>query len=330
MKTARSVIAVLIIVALAALIGGCSDDRSTGPADGSAALVNLGDPGIQPASGEPVQFAARVMTTDCNQRMLTFYGTKDTVVAAHDCEIVRLQNPFDDVPVPFSDIQVGDSVQVCGFRYEYNYILAHRLRIFCESNCGCYDVAFRDTITAIDYAAETFTVANRTETITTDSNTVIWGKIIVNRLGGLDEQGHYGQPGSCLAKQYGNTNTHTVAMDTVYEFADLQVGDIVEVRAKTVDPETLLAVWVKIANCNYKKCVDFTAFLATIDAAERVVTFTDQDWIGQVCPNAALFGLDGTLISLDDFSVGDYVAVKGFPLESDTLRICKMEMLEYQ
>jgi len=38
-----------------------------------------------------------------------------------------------------------------------------------------------------------------------------------------------------------------------------------------------------------------------------------------------LYNLDGEIIALEDFAVGEYVAVKGFPLEDNELKICVME-----
>jgi hypothetical protein len=81
---------------------------------------------------------------------------------------------------------------------------------------------------------------------------------------------------------------------------------------------------VKVANCNDKQCTTFSAALATIDVDARTVTFDGLDWLGTVCNGARLIGLDGEELTLADFAVGDYVAVKGFPVDDQTLKICEM------
>jgi hypothetical protein len=327
MSFARALALPLLGIAAILFVFGCSGDRSTGPGstggimDGMYAALTAGD---------PVQVTGRVMTTDPITRMLTFLGLPDTAIAAADCEIVLLTDPPDGVPITFEEIQVGDSVLVCGIIDENNYIPAHKIRVYVLQDCDTYDVAFRETITAIDYAARTFTVTNCTETITVDDNTLIWGNKIVTRPGGDGISGPDTTRGLCLLRGNPFENSYHEVETVIYDFSDLQVGDVVEVRADIAEPGTLLALKIKVANCSFKRTVEFVGYVATIDVSTRVVTFQGLNWIAVVCPGALLTDMTGQPVTLDDFSVGDTVAVKGFPLDTDALQICEMQLLEYQ
>jgi hypothetical protein len=301
----------LVGVFISLMIGGCSSDQPLAPSS------TTGDANYAVAPGDQVQFAARVATMDQNRRMLTFAGRPETVVAAHNCEIVRLNNG-QETPIPFTEIHPGDSVNVRGTRQQGGEVIATRLQL-CLDGAGSYDVAFRDTILTIDYDNNSFTVKGRTEVITVDANTVIWGQIVFSRdphsLGDGSEQRNQNQYG-------GDKNRGR--RDTTLAFTDLAVGTIVEVRANVVDPATLLAVTIKVANCGQSTCLKFNSYLASIDAAARIVTFTDQTWIGLVAKGANLTGLSDETLTLADFAVGDYVSVKGYVTTGDTLKICQM------
>ncbi len=330
MKSARAMAIMLLGTAVLLFAFGCSGDRSTGPATESSS-VGIAD-GMYAAAtaGDPVQAAGRVLTTDPVTRTLTFLDSPITAVAADDCEIVRLEDPPDGVPITFEDILVGDSVMVCGIMDEDNTILANRIRVYVVQECDTYDVGFRETITAIDYAAGTFTVTNRSETITVDENTLIWGNLIVYHNGSDGVSGSQTADASTFLRRNPFEVQDMEVERVIYEFSDLQVGDEVEVRADIVDPGTLLALKIKVANCNYKKSIEFVGYIATIDVANRVVTFQDMAWIAAVCPGASLLDINSQPITLDDFSVGEMVAVKGFPLDTDALQICEMQSLVYQ
>ncbi|NMC43995.1 MAG: hypothetical protein GYA46_08745 [candidate division Zixibacteria bacterium] len=308
----------LAIMGLVAVIGGCSDTSPLAPSVSSESTG--GTAFFAPTNGDPVEFSARVATVWQSQRMLTFDGRPDTVVAAHNCVIVRLLND-QETPVPFVDIQPGDTMQVSGTAQQNGYIIATRLRI-CTPGTGQYDLAFRDTIVAIDYAAGSFTVAGRTETILVDSATLIWGNIITRHQGTGNEYQNQEMAGSGCAKA--NPGYYTTSRDTILTLTDLAVGDVVEIKANIVDEATLLAVKIKLANCTEKICVTFTAALASVDVEASLVTFDGYDWTGQVCKNAVLLGLDGEPLTLADFAVGEWVAVKGFPVDETTLKICEM------
>jgi hypothetical protein len=317
MRQTANLLFLSVIVIMAAVIAGCSTDTPMSPATDTASLY------LSP--GTPVQIKARVATTDQNRLMLTLEGCPDTVIAYHNCQIVRLEND-NESPVPFVDIHPGDSVDVNGVRQQNGYVYAHKICI-CQSTGGQYDLAFRDTIVTIDYTYGTFTVAGRSEVITVDENTLIWGNIITKNYGdpNMFQNRNQVSSGSCAAKP--NPDYFTTTRDTILVFTDLAVGDVVEVRASIIDEATLLAVKIKLANCTEKLCVEFNAVLASVDVDTRVVTFDGLDWVGNVCSGARLIGLDGEPLTLADFAVGELVAVKGVPFEDGTLRICQMVKL---
>jgi len=275
---------------------------------------------IQYQTPENYQFAARVRATEQSRRMIMFQDRPDTVMVQQNCEFARNCFGF-QFQLQFSDIKPGDSLQVQGERRQDGYLHAHRVRICPTDPGGRWDISFKDTIAAIDYELGTFTVANRPELITTDEETKIWGSTLIilppaNRP--IDNGG------ASLGYQDGQQPLHT---DTALQFTDLAVGDPVMVHALYVDEFTLLAACIRLTDCPEikKKCVEFVDQLATVDPDTRIVTFVGQSWTGEVCPGAQLLGPEGEELTLADFTAGETVAVKGFPVTEDTLRISKME-----
>lgn len=298
------------------LLAGCSADNPIESANVTATTA------LQPAfliAGDPIQIQARVATIDPDQMMLTFVDYTEIAVADEETEIFTMQQGV-EVPVTFDYIKIGDSVQVCGTYQDNGYILANKIRVYLESECPDYDLSFRDYITAIDYDAGTFTVSERTETITTDDATVVWG--VDGGKVEFDTQEASVNYGTGAKVVVGSVPTYNYVE---YAFTDLKVGDLVEVKANVVNSSTLLAVSIKLAGSNFQDCVEFDAVIASLDCGTRIVTFEDFNWIGWVCPGAILTASDGTTLDLCDFAVGDNVAVKGLPIEGDSLKICVME-----
>jgi hypothetical protein len=321
MRSLSGKLILALLVTLAVFLTGCSKDTPMQPI--SASDSNLGTPFFAP-TGDQIQLTGKVATIDPAARTLTLDVYGYPIVAADDCEIVRMEYGV-EIPVTFDYIKVGDSILSCGQIQEDYSILAQRLRIYgeCDNEPVC-DVSFRDTIVTINYAAGTFTVAGRTETITIDENTLIWGRNVVQEPGGADVLGFVADDGQAVLKLRPDHGYHSDVVDTVFEFTDLKAGDVVEVCANVVDPGTLLALSIKLANCDFRVCTEFSAYLATIDCDTRIVTFEGLSWIGTVCPNAELLDLDGNPVTLCDFAVGDYVTIKSFPLEGDSLYICRI------
>jgi len=308
----------MIILAFAFIIGGCSNDNLSGPVDANTTGSSLDE--IYLTGTGPLKINAQIKTTDQNQLMLTFEGTNDVAVAMHNCEIVRYNNEMDS-PIPFSDIIPGEMAMVWGQAEQNGYVNAYRIRVY-AGDCPQFDVAFRDTIATIDYAAGTFTVNGRTETIQTDENTVILTRTGGERHRNIELMQTRNQ---C---QLGTTAKIMAAYDIYLEFTDLQAGYVVEVRANIIDENNLLAGVIKVPYSNYKECVNFQDYIATVDVEASTVTFVNNTWIGLVCNNAMLLGLDGEALTLADFVAGDYVTVKGLPLEGDEFKICRMQRIE--
>lgn len=266
------------------------------------------------------QIKAHVETVDQNRRMLTFEGETDTVIALHNCQVVRSNNN-NESPIPFVNIKPGDSCEVRCEQNQNGYLYAWHIKV-CGEDCT-YDLAFRDTILTIDYSLNQFTVAGRNESILVDSNTVIFG---VTPAWNSDPKNE--NPGPAAAKGQPSDNGNGGLNRVYYLFTDLVEGDVLEIRAKVIDETTLLAVYIKVANCAEKtKCAQFETTLSSIDYTARLVTFADQPWIGWVCPGAKLLDAAGEELTLDDFVTGDLVSVKGVPLEGDTLKVSLLQKM---
>lgn len=322
MKT-RQMLTLLVSLAAVLIVVGCNRQAPPDPFSSTASSESAFS---QFAAVGQVQFSARVETNDQNRLMLTFENRTDTVIALHNCQIVRLKGST-EAPIPFSDIKPGDSLGISGNQNQNGYVYATKLQL-CEPGDGTgYDLAFRDTIVSIDYAAGTFMVKNHTQIIVVDENTELWGSITRQMYGPFDPNTDpNGQCNNTAGKVAANGNgSYQVSHDTTLVFSDLQVGNTVEVRANIVDEATLLAGKIKLVNCPDQLCVTFEGTIATLDVAARVVTFDALPWIGVVCPGAQLTGLDGESLTLADFAIGDYVSAKAFPLTGDTLKICQME-----
>ncbi|MGB5107548.1 MAG: DUF5666 domain-containing protein [Candidatus Zixiibacteriota bacterium] len=301
------------LILTAAMIG-CSESTPVAP---TSTLEMASQLDADCPNCEQVNFAARVNYINQAQLRLAFAGQPDTVVATQNCEMFKVMAGF-QVQIQFGDIQIGDSVEVNGQRHANGDVVALRLRIMAsDGSCG-YDLAFRDSIATIDHVAGTFTVYGRTEVITIDENTVIWGTLTSHQNAALSNSGpQNNQSRDRIGKD----------RDTLFAFSDLMVGDVVEVRASILDEATLLAVKIKVANCAAKECQTFDAVIAAIDLGNRNVTFVDLDWLGWVCTNAQLIDADGGALLLEDFASGDQVTAKGFPSEDGRLRISIMTLV---
>ncbi len=310
-----------VVVASAALLVMVLIGCNSTPVDPLSNVITFDNStsGLTPPE-DPVQLRARVATQNQEQRMLTFEGIPDTVIANRNCQITRTQNE-NESPIPFVNIRLGDSCEVHGIRNQDGYVYAWRIKIYGDS--GRYDIGFRDTVATIDYALNQFTVLGRSETIVVDENTVIWG-ITTHWYDKPDNE--QGQPSTAKMTpgEGGNSGLHRID----YLFTDLVEGDVLEIRAKRIDENTLLAVYIVVANCEEKsQCIEFESTIASIDYATRMATFTDQTWLGWVCQGAKLLDAAGGELVLEDFVAGDAVSVKGVPLEGDTLKVCLLQKM---
>ena len=316
MCNAKLKLAAALVAFLALAVVGCSNLDSNNPLSssnltGSPAVGEIATLGAPAAA---VQFQAKIATMDQTRRMLTFEERPDTVIANQNCQIVRLNNDG-EAPMAFGELKPGDSVEVNGNRYQNGYVYVHRIAV-CTAYQGQYDLAFRDTIATIDYVAGTFTVIGRTELIHVDENTEIWGNVITGPNRNTVEN-----PAAC------GSGPGTPSRDTVLTFMDLKEGDVVEVRALQLENGDLLAVKIKVANCQTTICSQFDATLASVNADLRIVTFVDLAWTGLVGKGAKLLAADGSVLTLADFAAGEAVHVQGFPLPADSLKVCLMQKL---
>ncbi len=315
MNRVRRILFLSLLGAMVVALGsGCSGENPLEPSSGSLSIPSSGEQEalLTPAI-DPLQVTGRVETIDWDALQLTLVGYGPIITATADCDIALIEQGI-ETPIAFTDIGVGDSLLACGKLLEDGSALVHRIRVFAETTCDTWDVEFRGLIASIDYAAGSFTVADRAETILTDANTVFWTRIQV--------------PSSPLPKGSRDPDGYDVRYRRVYDttltFADLKVGDSVVVKADIVDENTLLAVKIKLASECFVRCVESTDALALVDVDTRTVTFATEGWIGIVCPNALLADTDDTPLTLADFAPPDVVYVKGHPVADDTLKICLM------
>ncbi|MEW5874453.1 MAG: hypothetical protein AB1752_04650 [Candidatus Zixiibacteriota bacterium] len=305
-------------VLMAAFGAGCSHESPFEPSIETMSSRSWeSQAGALTPAGDPLQVTGRVESIDWDALRLTLAGYEHAITATEDCDIALIAQG-DETPISFSEINVGDSLLACGTLLESGAVLAHRIRVFGVPTCDPIDVGFRGIIATIDYAAGTFTVADRPETILTDENTVIWTKVEVPRNG----MAKTGGPGT-TGPNYNHARFYSI-YDSALVFSDLKVGDSVVVKAEVVDETTLLAVSIKLPGDCLVRSVVFTDELAAVDVTTRTVLFETESWIGFVCANALLTDAVGTSLTLADFAAADLVYVKGHPVSTDTLQICEM------
>lgn len=314
-RTRKGLLLFLLGVMVAAISFGCSSENPLGPPSGTMNSYSPLSQDIVTTTGDPFQVTGRVESIDWDALQLTLAGYAYVITAGEDCDIALIEQGI-ETPIAFAEMNVGDSLQVCGTLLENDNVLARRIRVYSEGTCDPYDVAFGGTIATIDYAAGTFTVAERGETILTDENTVIWTRIYHTS----NSLARTGDPGT-TDPDHGHFK---FARDTILAFVDLKVGDWIEVKADIIDVNTLLAVKIKLASDCLVQCVQFTDQLALVDVDTRTVTFETESWIGVVCPNALLAEASGAPLTLADFNPADLVSVRGYPVTEETLKICQM------
>ncbi len=315
-KSFVGAILVASFAVLSLLISGCSSGDSTSPVAPNTPILSQSQ-GAADGYQVKVNFAARIETVDQNMRQLTFYGRPDTVEALQNAEIIQLQAGV-ETQSQFGEIVAGDSAHVYAYRNGSAHSYAYRICVVAPQE-GCeYDVAFRGIIESIDYANATLTVEGRPELIQITVETEIW-TVVPHQIGStLSENSP-----ACEESRYRYKEDQHILL----EITDLQVGDEIEVRADYDEVDILSAVKIKLATECDNRSVMFESTVATIDYDAGIITFTDQQWIGTICPNAILLNSDGEPLALGEIVVGDMVAVKGYPLEDGTLRICRLTLL---
>ena len=311
------------LAAALVLVGmiGCSDQLATNnDTSFSQTVVTLSGP-----NPNRIQIIDYIASIDATALTLTFEESEYVVTVPEDCPVVAVQYGV-ETPLTFADLAVGNFVKVCAV-VQGDAVIANKVVVYLGGECEGFDLIWQDSIATIDYAAGTFTVFGRTETIVIDENTVIWGKIPYNNgpYGGNDKDPVItGSSDASTDDPSQERNRYRNAVDTIYSFTDLQPGWILEIKANIVDENTLAAFDIKVLGCNYQNAERFVDYLATVDVDNQVVTFQTEAWIGSVCNGASLLDIDGNVLTLADFAAGDYVAVKGVALTEDTLRVCEL------
>lgn len=145
-KLAAGVIAGMMMV-------GCSGNSPMAPESRDGANFKGGNTSTNLAA--QVEFASRVATTDAVQRKLTFTSNNEIVFAASDAEIVR-RNGNTDTPISFSEIAVGDSVEIRGNRQSDNSVLADRIRVKSEDNNN--EIEFGGRVSTLDASTRAMTL----------------------------------------------------------------------------------------------------------------------------------------------------------------------------
>ncbi len=123
-----------------------------------------------------IEFGGRVVTIDAGARTMTVTGHGELITVAANAEVVSRAQGM-EVAISLADINPGDSVEIRGTA-QAGGILANRVRLRVQHVEDGIDseVEFTAAILSIDYAAGTFMVSGHSETITTDSATIIFGR----------------------------------------------------------------------------------------------------------------------------------------------------------
>jgi len=308
----------LLLVALIMAAAGCTSDSPTVPPN----LQSMDEQVLRAPTSPPenqIKLSGEVVTIDSEGRLLNLEGIEYAVSVPQEC-LVALVEGGEVTPIMFGDIEIGDWLKVCGLLQDDGSVTAKKIVVYVEGECDGYDLAFRDSISTINYAAGSFTVYGRNETVMIDGNTVITIKVLDRRSPGIAAA----DDGALLVQPNDDLTLHSQAIDSLLEFTDLGVGMTLEVKADIVDPTTLLAVKINVAARAFMPSLEFTDYLASLDGPNRLATFESELRVGYVCPGALLLDSDGETLSLADFAAGDLVDVKSVLLATDTLKISEM------
>lgn len=147
-------------LAVVMMMIGCSNDSPLSP-DSNLTASNKGG-GTNANLAAQVEFGSHVASVDVDLRKLTFTTNSEIAYAAPDAEIVR-RNGGNETSISFSEIAVGDSVEIRGNRQGDNSILADRIRVKTEDNGA--EVEFGGRVATINALARTMTFVGNPATI---------------------------------------------------------------------------------------------------------------------------------------------------------------------
>ncbi|MGB5107547.1 MAG: DUF5666 domain-containing protein [Candidatus Zixiibacteriota bacterium] len=299
-----------ILAALVVMIG-CSSNSPLAPGGTSGSVNKGGNSDFTTAA--QVEFGSHVATIDIATRKLTFNSNSEVVYAAADAEIVR-RNSGNETPIDFSEIVVGDSVEVRGNRQSDNSVLADRLRVKTED--GNAEVEFGGRVATIDAGARTMTF--------------------------------FGIP--TVISVMANAEVMNHDLQVQIDLSEIVPGDSVEIRGSAQADDSVLADRVRLrknesssSDLEFKSAItviDYTAGTFTVNGRSETI-LVDAGTIVYAHLSDFEHGLSkrghggdddddavgaDTILSFTDLKVGDSVEVHANIVDTATLLAVRIEL----
>lgn len=260
----------------------------------------------------------RVDLADGATRQLKLANDPRVILVSSSAEMVQRVNGV-ETAIAFGTICSGDSVEIKGDNQTDGSILASRVRVRIDGSEDDLraEVEFKTTIIMIDYTRKTFLTAFCWQ-VETDSMTYIFT---------TDETTDLSNSGAVARRGYDEVADSS---HTQLTFADLKVGDSIEVYGNYLPTFGIYAVAVKLENGSFTSHqeVEFTDIIASMNANNRTITFVGDNRTGSIDWSAGLTGLNQEPLSLEDFSAGMRVEVRGFVREDGQISIVTMHREE--
>lgn len=272
-------------------------------------------------NGMEVEFGGKVEFVDTTTSQIKLLNDTRMIFVAPTAEMVQ-RNEDAETVTSLGAIRVGDSVEIKGNSQPDGSILASRVRVRLDQMGSGDDfraeVEFKTTILGIDYANGTLLTAFCWQ-VQTDSMTFIFGS---------DETEDLGSTGAAARRGAGDSPIDSTR--TRLSFADLKVGDSIEVYGNHLPNGAIYAVAIKLEDGSLTAHleVEFIDIIASVNVNDRTVTFIGEDRTGTVDWMADLSGLNNEPLTLDAFTAGMRVEVKGFVGADGVINIVRMHREE--
>ncbi len=263
-----------------------------------------------------MEIYGRVASTDNSSRSLILNGQTWAITVSASAEIVS-KSSGDEMPIDFSQIQLGDSVEVRGNPSGTNFT-ANRVRVRPLEHGP--ESEFGGRVTSIDTALNQIQLVGDSRLIFVSGNAEL-----VQR---------------------------TEDADVIITFDQIMPGDSVEIKAFSQPDGSLLAVRVRVrldqAGEDFRSEVEFKDSILAIDYAQGIIT-TRTCW--QIITDSLTFifgshetgdgSSDGAArrgvgddwsdstrsrLALTDLKVGDFIEVHGNPLPSGAIYAVAIEL----
>ncbi len=307
MKLTGKLIAGLAVVML---MIGCSSESPLSPSNNSIASNKGG--GTNANLAAQVEFGSHVASVDVDLRKLTFTTNTEVVYAAADAEIVR-RNGGSETPITFSEIVVGDSVEVRGNRQADNSVLADRIRVKSEDNGA--EVEFGGRVATINALARTMTFVGNPATINVMPNAEVMNHDLQIQI----------------------------------DLSEIIVGDSVDIRGTNQPDGSILADRVRLrkpdaledSDLEFESritAIDYSAGTFSVTGRTETITVDastiiyahlshSEDGLGKRGRGSddAIGAMD-TLLSFTDLKVGDSVEVHANFVNASTLQAVRIEL----